>query len=77
MPTMSPDVSDFKVIEVRLSLNCQTEVSCSEAMLVEHLLLSLPLVWSSTRFPGGGHHHEFICPAFELSDCLLNVPFLS
>ncbi len=47
MPTMSPDVSDFNVIEVRLSLNCQTEVSCSEAMLVEHLLLSLPLFWST------------------------------
>ncbi len=61
---MSPDVSDFNVIEVRLSLNCQTEVSCSEAMLVEHLLLSL-LVWSSTRFPGGGHHHEFIYPALS------------
>ncbi len=77
MPTMSPDVSDFKVIEVRLSLNCQTEVSCSEAMLV-----GAPVTFSSSvlvqhkvsrwRTPPWVH-----LSCFELSDFLLNVPFLS
>lgn len=80
MPTMSPDVSDFKVIKRRLSLNCQTEASCSEAMLdwstcCYFLFLLSGLVQLKDSQQQTPPWVRLSC--FEISDCLLNVLFLS
>ncbi len=76
---MSPDVSDFKVIEVRLSLNCQTEPAVQKPCLWSTccyflFLLSglVQLKVSQRRTPPWVR-----LSCFELSDCLLNVLFLS